>query len=98
MALTAEERQRRFDGYVLLGCVIRGETTHYDIVANESARAIMTVAAARALAVGNGILTVENGAQAWARARVSEKNKGAGAAAAAYEMAALRERFGLAHA
>jgi 6,7-dimethyl-8-ribityllumazine synthase len=90
--------KKRFDGYVLLGCVIRGETTHYDIVANESARAIVTIAAERALAVGNGILTVENGAQAWARARVSEKNKGAGAAAAAYEMAALREQFGLAHA
>jgi 6,7-dimethyl-8-ribityllumazine synthase len=89
------EAKKRFDGYVLLGCVIRGETTHYDIVANESARAVMGIAAERGLAVGNGILTVENGAQAWARARVSEKNKGAGAAAAACEMAALRERFGL---
>jgi 6,7-dimethyl-8-ribityllumazine synthase len=93
MALEAGTRQRRFDGYVLLGCVIRGETTHYDIVANESARAVMTMAAERGLAVGNGILTVENGAQAWARARVSEKNKGAGAAAAAFEMAVLRDRL-----
>jgi 6,7-dimethyl-8-ribityllumazine synthase len=81
---------------VLLGCVIRGETTHYDIVANESARAIMDLAVQRALAVGNGILTVNNGAQAWARARVSEKNKGAAAAAAAFEMAGLRDRMGLA--
>jgi 6,7-dimethyl-8-ribityllumazine synthase len=93
MALEAGTRPRRFDGYVLLGCVIRGETTHYDIVANESARAVMTMAAERGLAVGNGILTVENSAQAWARARVTEKNKGAGAAAAAFEMAVLRERL-----
>jgi 6,7-dimethyl-8-ribityllumazine synthase len=85
-----------FAGYVLLGCVIRGETTHYDIVANESARAIMNLATERGLAVGNGILTVNTGAQAWARAKVGEKNKGAGAAAAAFEMAALRERLGLA--
>jgi 6,7-dimethyl-8-ribityllumazine synthase len=95
MALKREDKQRRFDAYVLLGCVIRGETTHYDIVANESARAIATLAADRALAVGNGILTVENGAQAWARARVGEKDKGGGAAAAADEMAALRERLEL---
>ena len=95
MALKREEKQRRFDGYVLLGCVIRGETTHYDIVANESARAIVAMAVGRALAVGNGILTVENGAQAWARARVGEKDKGGGAAAAADEMAALREWFGV---
>jgi 6,7-dimethyl-8-ribityllumazine synthase len=85
----------RFHGFVLLGCVIRGETTHYDIVANESAHAVIALAAKHGLAVGNGILTVENGAQAWARARVSEKNKGAGAAAAAHEMAALAERLGL---
>lgn len=97
MVLMAEEEARRYDGYVLLGCVIRGETSHYDIVANESARAYMAMASARGLAVGNGILTVENGAQAWARARVSDMNKGAGAAAAAVEMAELRERLGLAH-
>jgi 6,7-dimethyl-8-ribityllumazine synthase len=95
MALDVQERERRFDGYVLLGCVIRGETTHYDIVANESARAIMDIAAQEGIAVGNGILTVEDSAQAWARARVCEKNKGAGAAAAAFEMAALRRQFGL---
>jgi 6,7-dimethyl-8-ribityllumazine synthase len=86
-----------FAGYVLLGCVIRGETTHYDIVANESARAIMNLATERGLAIGNGILTVNTGAQAWARAKVGEKNKGAGAAAAAFEMAALRQRLGIAH-
>src|SRR5688500_10893417 len=94
MALAAENAPS-FDAYVLLGCVIRGETTHYDIVANESARAIVALAAEQALAVGNGILTVEDGAQAWARARVGEKDKGGGAAAAADEMAALRERLRL---
>jgi 6,7-dimethyl-8-ribityllumazine synthase len=93
----ATEKAASFHGYVLLGCVIRGETTHYDIVANESARAVMDLATQRGLALGNGILTVNNGAQAWARARVSEKNKGAGAAAAAFEMAVLRESLGLAH-
>ena len=89
------ERGGSFDGFVLLGCVIRGETSHYDIVANESARAVMDLAVDLGLAVGNGILTVENGDQAWARARVSEKNKGASAAAAAFKMAALRESLGV---
>jgi 6,7-dimethyl-8-ribityllumazine synthase len=87
----------RFDGYVLLGCVIRGETSHYDIVANESARAVLRLAVERKLALGNGILTVENAAQAWARASVQQKNKGAGAAAAAFEMAVLRKRLGSLH-
>ena len=59
-----------------LGCVIRGETTHYDIVAGESARAIMDLAVDEALAIGNGILTVENDEQAWARARVAEPEQG----------------------
>ncbi|MGQ7792753.1 6,7-dimethyl-8-ribityllumazine synthase [Faunimonas sp. B44] len=95
MAVLSQEDETRYDGYVLLGCVIRGETSHYDIVANESARAVMTLSIEEAIAVGNGILTVENGDQAWARARVSGKNKGAVAAAAAFEMAMLRKRFGL---
>lgn len=84
-----------YDGYVLLGCVIRGETSHYDIVAGESGRAIMDIAIAESAAVGYGILTVENDEQAWARARVSEGNKGAAAADAALQMIALRARFGL---
>lgn len=92
------DRGESFDGFVLLGCVIRGETSHYDIVANESARAIMGLAVDRGLALGNGILTVENGEQAWARARVSDKNKGAAAASAAYDMVALRESLGIPHA
>ena len=94
MALEADGSEN-FDGFVLLGCVIRGETSHYDIVAGESARAIMDMAVDLGLALGNGILTVENGAQAWARARVAEKNKGGAAAAAAFEMAELRDRLGL---
>jgi 6,7-dimethyl-8-ribityllumazine synthase len=85
-----------YDGFVALGCVIRGETTHYDIVAGESARAIMDLNLEGAC-IGNGILTVENEAQALARARVSEMNKGAGAAEAClalarYRIAAEQER------
>lgn len=77
---------RGYDGYVVIGCVIRGETTHYDIVANESARALMDLAVAHRLALGNGIQTVENESQAWARARVDQKNKGGGAAEAVLAM------------
>ena len=91
MAVTSS---KKFDGYVALGCVIRGETTHYDTVANESARALMDLAVTHRLAVGNGILTVENDEQAWARARVSEMNKGGAAAEAALAMIALRDRLG----
>lgn len=96
MALDAAERDGKpYDGAVALGCVIRGETTHYDIVANESARAIMELAVERRLAFGNGILTVENDDQAWARARRSDKDKGGDAARAALAMAALKRRLGL---
>ncbi|HET7718011.1 MAG TPA: 6,7-dimethyl-8-ribityllumazine synthase [Bauldia sp.] len=96
MALdAAKDGGADYDGYVLLGCVIRGETSHYDIVAGESGRAIMDIAIAEAIAVGYGILTVENEEQAWVRARVGEGNKGGAAAEAALRMIALRERFGL---
>ena len=84
-AIALAAKAKRFDGYVALGCVLRGETTHYDIVANESARGIMDLTMT-GLAIGNGILTCENEAQAWARARVSEMDKGAGAADAALAM------------
>jgi 6,7-dimethyl-8-ribityllumazine synthase len=84
-AISLAAKAKRFDGYVALGCVLRGETTHYDIVANESARGIMDLTMT-GLAIGNGILTCENEAQAWARARVSEMDKGAGAADAALAM------------
>src|SRR5690242_12986761 len=65
-----------WDGFVTLGCVIRGETTHYDIVCNESARGVQQLAIDHKLAVGFGVLTVESEAQAWARARKSEGDKG----------------------
>ena len=83
-----------YDGFVALGCVIRGETYHFDIVANESCRALMDLAVEESLAIGNGILTVENEAQAWARARRSEGDKGGFAARAALTMIALRDRLG----
>lgn len=96
MALTAMENDGvLYDGFVLLGVVIRGETTHYDIVANESNRVIMDLIVDADLAVGNGILTVENGEQAWARAKVDDKDKGGAAAKAALDMIALRERLGV---
>ncbi len=81
----------RFQGYVLLGCVIRGQTSHYDIVANQSARAIVTLASERQLAVGNGILTVETHEQALVRAAVDKKNKGGDAARAVLALHGLRQ-------
>ncbi|WP_334176682.1 6,7-dimethyl-8-ribityllumazine synthase [Pseudoxanthobacter sp.] len=96
MALMAMEMgEVDYDGFVLLGCVIRGETTHYDIVAGESARAVMDLAVDGALALGNGILTVENDDQAWARARVDSKDKGGFAARAALAMIDVKNRFGV---
>jgi 6,7-dimethyl-8-ribityllumazine synthase len=88
IALAAE----RYDAFVALGVVIRGETYHFEIVAGESARGIMALTL-DGLAIGNGILTVEDEAQALARARPDEKNKGGEAAKAALAMLALRERF-----
>lgn len=83
----------RYDGYVALGTVIRGETFHFDIVSNESARGLMDLAIGKRLAIGNGILTVEDEGQAWARANRSEGDKGGGAARAALEMVALKQRL-----
>jgi len=91
IALAAESG--RYDAYIALGVVIRGETYHFEIVSNESARGIMALTL-DGLAIGNGVLTVENEAQALARARKSEKDKGGEAAKAALAMLALRERFG----
>jgi len=79
-----------YDAVVALGCVIRGETGHYDIVAGESARALMDLSVDRRIPLGNGILTVETEAQALARARVAEMNKGGGAAEAALGVLALK--------
>ena len=90
IALAAESG--RYDGYVALGVVIRGETYHFEIVAGESARGIMALTM-DGLAIGNGILTVENEAQALSRARPTEKDKGGEAAKAAMAMLALRQNF-----
>lgn len=87
--------RRRFDGYVALGCVIRGETTHYDYVCGESARGLQDLAIQYTLALGYGILTVENGEQAWERARVDRKNKGGDAARACLAMVNLKRQFRL---
>jgi 6,7-dimethyl-8-ribityllumazine synthase len=87
-----------YDGYVALGCVIRGETTHYETVANESARGLMDLTVHQRLAIGNGILTVENEDQAFARTRADRvEDKGGNAAKAALAMIALRQRFSLGH-
>ena len=91
VALAAESG--RYGAYVAIGVVIRGETYHFEIVAGESARALMALTL-DGLAIGNGILTTENEAQALTRARPDEKDKGGEAAKAALAMLALKERFG----
>ena len=88
IAITKE----KYDGFVALGCVIRGETSHYDIVAGESARGLMKLSLKK-LAIGNGILTTENEAQAIVRADPKQKNKGAFAAKTCIEMMKLKEKF-----
>ena len=89
----AHEAKSGFDGFVALGCVIRGETTHYDYVCEESARALMDLAIQHQLAIGNGIITVENEDQAWARARKDKKDKGGFAANAVLEMIRIRDEL-----
>ena len=91
IALAAESG--RYDAFVALGVVIRGETWHFEIVAGESARGLMALTL-DGLAIGNGILTVENEAQALVRARPDDKDKGGDAAKAALAMLHLRQRFG----
>lgn len=81
-----------FDGFVALGCIIRGETTHYDTVCNDSSRAL-SLLGLEGLCIGNGILTVENFEQAAVRAEVAGQDKGGGAAAAAMHLIALDRRF-----
>ncbi len=83
----------RHHGCVALGCVLRGETSHYDIVANESARALLNIGVDHATPIGNGILTVDNRDQAWARASVDGKNKGAAAAGACADLMILAAEF-----
>ena len=83
----------RFDGYVALGCVIRGETTHYDTVCNDSSRGL-TLLGLQGACIGNGILTVETLEQAQVRAEAAGQNKGGGAAVAALHLVALARKFG----
>lgn len=91
VALAAETG--RYDGFVAIGVVIRGETYHFEVVSNESARGLMALSM-DGIAIGNGILTVENEEQALVRARPDQKDKGGEAAKAAIAMLALREKFG----
>ena len=86
------DEAKLFAGYIALGCVIRGETSHYDIVCGESARGLSKLALDRNLAIGNGILTVDNWEQAWARASVLKKNKGRDAAIACLSLFEIKQR------
>jgi 6,7-dimethyl-8-ribityllumazine synthase len=95
IAVDAAQRQGRpYDGVVALGCVIRGDTIHFEIVSMESARALMQLAVDRQLPLGNGIITVDTDSQAWARARIEEGDKGGDAARAALAMVRLKRRLG----
>lgn len=89
------EDKQRFDGYIALGCVIRGETSHYDYVCGESARGLMQLSMDYGLALANGILTVENRDQAMARASRNQKDKGGEVAKACLGMIDLKRQFGL---
>ena len=91
-AIAMAERLAEYDGYVALGCVIRGETTHYDTVCNDSSRAI-SLLGLQGACIGNGILTVENRPQAVVRADPAGQNKGGGAAAAALHLIALSRKW-----
>ena len=90
VADAAERRRRPYDGVVALGCVIRGDTIHFDIVSHQSARGLMDLSVLRRLPIGNGIITVENEVQALARARIDERDKGGDAARAALALIALK--------
>lgn len=87
--------RRRFDGYIALGCVIKGETYHFEIVANESSRMLSDLTSSYALALGNGILTTYTEEQAWHRASITGENKGGAAAEACLDMIALKGKLGL---
>ncbi|MBL6664954.1 MAG: 6,7-dimethyl-8-ribityllumazine synthase [Rickettsiales bacterium] len=94
-AIAMANKTKKYAGYVALGCVIRGETTHYDYVCQESARGLNDLAIQKKLAIGNGILTVENEEQAIKRSDPNQKNKGGFAANACIEMIRLKESFGI---
>ncbi len=95
IALDAAQKKRRpYDGAVALGCVIRGETIHFEIVSHESARGLLDLSVARGVPIGNGIITVENEAQAKARASIDDQDKGGGAVRAALTLVGLKKRLG----
>lgn len=89
----AQRKRRSYDGVVALGCVIRGDTVHFEIVSNESARGLMDIGIARGLPIGNGIVTVNTEAQAFERARPQEMNKGGDAARAALALVRLKRQL-----
>ena len=93
ISMALDAARKPYDGVVALGCVIQGETYHFEIVADQSARALMDLAVSRKLALGNGILTVDTQAQAVARASADDRNKGAAAARAALAMVALQRKL-----
>ena len=95
IALDAAQRRRRaYDGAVALGCVIRGDTIHFEIVSHLSARGLMDLSVARRIPVGNGIITVDNELQAFARARVEDQDKGGDAVRAALSLIGLKRQLG----
>jgi 6,7-dimethyl-8-ribityllumazine synthase len=95
IALEAAERAGKpYAGAVALGCVIRGDTIHFEIVSTESARALMDLSVGRGIPIGNGIITVDTEAQAWARARAEEADKGGDAARAALALVRLKRGLG----
>jgi len=91
-AIAMAARMADYDGFVALGCVIRGETTHYDTVCNDSSRGL-TLLGLEGICIGNGILTVENYSQAAVRADPDDQNKGGGAAAAALHLVSLSRKW-----
>src|SRR6202167_3305848 len=91
---TAHWGRLPFDGAVALACVIRGDTIHFEIVSHQSARGLMELSVERRLPIGNGIITVDTEAQAWARARVEEQDKGGDAVRAALALVGLKQRLG----
>jgi 6,7-dimethyl-8-ribityllumazine synthase len=94
IAMALDAARKPYDGVVALGCVIQGETYHFEIVSNESARALMDLSVSRQIPLGNGIITVDTQAQAVARASADDRNKGAAAARAALAMVALKRSLG----
>ena len=90
----AEKNGKPYDAVIALGCVVRGDTIHFEIVSHQSARGLMELSVARTIPIGNGIITVDSEAQAWARASMEEQDKGGDAARAALALIGLKQRLG----